>query len=294
MVVSWVPFLCYHGLQICDPFSAELFRVPSTLRTVPVLCNSTVSAKSSQSRQATKNFCSSAWDRCQNVAILNSPFFPSLEGQAGLPINSKASKLTKYWKSETDFCHAFGGASTQGSVCFAGQPVKLRNTGPPRFPHGLCLEKIATGSYISMVPHPDGSNRALFANQQGKIWLATIPAQGAGGTLELDEDNPFLDLTNEVHSEADFGLMSMAFHPNFSQNGRFFASFNCDETRWPGCRGRCSCYLDVNCDPSQLVSPDGTQPCQYKSVIAEFTVNDTSSTLPYLVRIFTLKISVNN
>ncbi|KAG2679100.1 hypothetical protein I3760_11G035500 [Carya illinoinensis] len=70
----------------CDPFSAELFTVVSTPRPVPVLCNSTVSVNSSQSSQAATNFCSSVWDKCQNVSFVNSPFAPSLKGQAGLPV----------------------------------------------------------------------------------------------------------------------------------------------------------------------------------------------------------------
>lgn len=192
-------------------------------------------------------------------------------------MNSNASKLTQYWQSETDFCNAFGGASGDGSVCFGGQPVKLNNTGTPIPPHGLCLEKIGNGSYLNMVAHPDGSNRAFFSNQPGKIWLATIPRQGAGGLLELDQSNPFVDLTDEVYFDTLYGMMGMAFHPNFSQNGRFFASFTCDKVRWQGCTGRCSCNSDVNCDPSKLVPDNGAQPCQRQIVVAEYTVNGTSS-----------------
>ncbi|XP_040990457.1 HIPL1 protein-like [Juglans microcarpa x Juglans regia] len=261
----------------CDPFSAKLFTVDSTPRPVPVLCNSTVSANSSQSNQAATNFCSSVWDTCQNVSFLNSPFAPSLKGQVGVPLDSNASKLTQYWQSETDFCNAFGGASGDGSVCFGGQPVTLNNTGTPSPPHGLCLEKIGNGSYLNMVAHPDGSNRAFFSNQPGKIWMATIPRQGAGGALELDESNPFVDLTDEVYFDTIFGMMGMAFHPNFSQNGRFFASFTCDKVRWQGCTGRCSCNSDVNCDPSKLGPDNGAQPCQHQIVVAEYTVNGTSS-----------------
>lgn len=56
---------------------------------------------------------------------------------------------------------------------------------------GLCLEKIGNGGYLNMVPHPDGSDRAFFSNQQGKIWLATIPYGGCDGILDIIESNPF-------------------------------------------------------------------------------------------------------
>ncbi|KAB2089716.1 hypothetical protein ES319_A03G080400v1 [Gossypium barbadense] len=194
----------------CDPFSAKLFTIDSGPRPVPLLCNSTVSTNSSQSNQATNDFCSQVWDTCQNVLILNSPFAPSLQGQAGAPVNSNFTKLTELWQSKTDFCDAFGGASTAGSICYDGEPVTLNETGSPSAPHGLCLEKIGEGNYLDMVAHPDGSNRAFFSNQQG-------------------------------------------------------------------CSGRCSCNSDVNCDPSKLRLDNGDQPCQYQSVIAEYTANGTAS-----------------
>jgi hypothetical protein len=131
-----------------------------------------------------------------------------------------------------------------------------------------------------MARHPDGSSRGFFSSQQGKIWLANIPEAGRGGVLDFDESSPFLDLTDEVHFDTEFGMMGIAFHPNFVNNGRFFASFNCDKSKWPGCAGRCSCNSDVNCDPSQLGPDNGAQPCQYQSVVAEFTANGTTGDSP--------------
>ncbi|KAK2965927.1 hypothetical protein RJ640_005343 [Escallonia rubra] len=263
----------------CDPFSAELFRVDSVPRQVPVLCNSTVSENSLQTSQAKNDFCAQVWDTCVNASVRNSPFAASLQGQVGAPANSTYTKLTDIWQSKADFCNAFGGASVDESVCFTGEPVAINNTTTQSFPSGMCLEKIGNGSYLDMAAHPDGSNRAFFANQQGKIWLATIPKEGSGGTLELDESRPFLDLTDQVHFDTEFGLMGIAFHPNFAQNGRLFASFNCDKAKWSGCNGRCSCNSDVNCDPSKLGTDNGAQPCQYQSVIAEYSANGTASQL---------------
>ncbi|KAE8674697.1 HIPL2 protein [Hibiscus syriacus] len=260
---------------VCDPFSEKLFTIDSVPRPVPLLCNSTVPTSSTQSNQATNDFCSEVWDACLNVSIFNSPFAPSLQGHGGAPVNSKFTTLSELWQSKNDFCNAFGGASTSGSLCYDGKPVTLNKTRNPSAPHGLCLEKIGDGNYLDMVAHPDGSSRAFFANQRGKIWLATIPKPG--GTLQLDESSPFIDLTDQVHFDTTFGLMGIAFHPNFARNGRFFASFSCDKRKSPGCTGRCSCNSDVNCDPSKLGTDNGAQPCQYQSVIAEYTANGTAS-----------------
>ncbi|KAL9239548.1 hypothetical protein vseg_013858 [Gypsophila vaccaria] len=254
----------------CDQFSAELFRFDTKTSSIPVLCNST-------SSQAGTNFCSKVWNTCLNVSVENSPFSPALQGQGGSHVNSKLTKLTDMWQSNSDFCNAFGKSSDNDSVCFDGEPVTLNATGAPSAPSGLCLEKIGNGSYLDMVPHPDGSNRAFFSSQEGKIWLATLPEVGSNGVIEVDESSPFLDLSDIVHFDAQFGLMSIAAHPKFAENGRFFASFNCDKTSWPACGGRCACNTDANCDPSKLPSDNGAQPCQYQTVIAEFTSNGSNS-----------------
>ncbi|XP_059316683.1 HIPL1 protein-like isoform X1 [Lycium ferocissimum] len=251
----------------CDQFSAELFKVKSGPRPVPVLCNSTATSAS---------FCSSVWDSCQNIPIANSPFAPSLQSKAGGTKNSNSSLLTDFWQSKTDFCQAFGGNSDKDSFCFNGEQVPLKKNETLQPPNGMCFEKIADGAYLNMVPHPDGSNRAFFSNQAGKIWVATIPDQDSGEAMELDESSPFADLTDQVYLDARFGMMGMAFHPNFAKNGRFFASFNCDKSKSPSCAGRCACNSDVGCDPSKINPEDNKQPCQYHTVVAEFSANGTA------------------
>ncbi|KAI3991056.1 hypothetical protein MKX01_017216 [Papaver californicum] len=170
----------------------------------------------------------------------------------------------------------------------------------PRQPNGMCLEKIANGAYLDMAAHPDGSNRVFLANILGKIWLTTVPEQRSGEEMLIDESNPFLDITDIVHVESELGLLSIAFHPKFAQNGRLFASYNCDNVKWSGCYGRCSCNTDVNCDPSKLSPRNGAKPCQYHSVISEFTANGRSLSDPSLVirvnptevrRIFTMGLA---
>ncbi|XP_031494725.1 HIPL1 protein-like [Nymphaea colorata] len=251
----------------CDQFSGELFRINSQY-TLPALCNGTVSKDSTQSTNATSDFCSNVWKKCQNVPIMNSPFATSLKG--GPTVNASSTKLTDFWQSEKDFCVAFGGSSGDQQVCFAGSQVTLDSVvdSPPK---GLCIEKIGNGSYLNMAAHPDGSNRVFLSNQAGKIWLATIPKAGSGETIQLDESNPFLDITDIVHFDSEFGLMGIAFHPDFVNNGRFFVSYNCDKSKSAGCSGRCACNSAVDCDPSKLVSENGAMPCQFGSVVAEYS-----------------------
>ncbi|GAB2255608.1 hypothetical protein Droror1_Dr00009386 [Drosera rotundifolia] len=288
----------------CDPFSAELFKIQSGQRPVPVLCNTANSTSSRSSESVKVAFCSTVWSTCKDVTMINSPFAPTLQGKAGSPITSHSSKLTDLWQSKRDFCDAFGGTSDDASLCFDGAPVSLKVNETVVAPRGLCLEKIGDGSYINMVPHPDGSNRAFFSNLPGKIWLATIPEQDSGEVLKLDESAPFVDLSDQILLDATFGMLGMAFHPNFSQNGRFFASYNCDKLKTPGCAGRCACNTDSNCDPAKLntsASPEAL-PCRYQSVIAEFSANGTTSNISMATnanpaevrRIFTMGLPFTN
>ncbi|XP_042487810.1 HIPL1 protein-like [Macadamia integrifolia] len=258
----------------CDQFSAELFTIDSGPRSFPVLCNSTISVGSSQSNGAANNFCGMVWDTCYNVSMLNSPF-ASLQGSQN--VNSTSSKLADLWQSKSDFCKAVGGASSNDAVCFDGQPVSLNNTEILQPPSGMCLEKVGNGSYIDMIGHPDGSNRVFLTEQQGKIWLATVPDVESGATLGPSELSPFLDLSNIISFDYDLGLMGIAFHPNFVKNGRFFVSFNCDKSKWDGCSGQCSCNKDVNCIPSEVAPSNDGSPCQFFSVISEFSANGTTS-----------------
>ncbi|KAJ3693778.1 hypothetical protein LUZ60_009258 [Juncus effusus] len=153
-------------------------------------------------------------------------------------------------------------------------------------PEGICMEKIDNGTlaFTNMAPHPDNSNKLFLATQTGKILLAEMP-NGLGQTISINYSSFFLNLTDRVFVDFEFGLMSLAFHPNFLNNGRFFVSYNCDTTKTPDCLGKCTCNSEIGCDPSTLapdngsfVSTNNTFPCQFSAVVAEYTVNGTSST----------------
>ncbi|XP_062203823.1 HIPL1 protein-like [Phragmites australis] len=137
-----------------------------------------------------------------------------------------------------------------------------------RSPHqgAICLERVAEGAYHGMAAHPDGSGRVFLSTQDGKIWLAWIPAHGSGGALRVNDGvSPFLDLTDRVRhrdSAAVLGLMGVAFHPEFATNGRFFVSYHtCGSSASPTCdAGRCS-----------AATGNGPIPCRHQLVVAEFS-----------------------
>ncbi len=91
-------------------------------------------------------------------------------------------------------------------------------------PEGIGLELVAEGltSPVTLVEPPDDSGRLFIVDQVGLIYVVT-----EDGRL-LDE--PFLDLRdlivnlNEGYDER--GLLGLAFHPNYGQNGRFFVYYS--------------------------------------------------------------------
>lgn len=74
---------------------------------------------------------------------------------------------------------------------------------------------------VSVQIPADGTNRRFLVEQTGKIRI--LPSDEASGTAKV-----FLDMTTSMAVEKDFeeGLLGLAFHPKFKENGRFFITFS--------------------------------------------------------------------
>ncbi len=82
----------------------------------------------------------------------------------------------------------------------------------------LAVEEVATGlSRPLHLTSPSGDPR-LFVVEQGGV----VRVIGGDGTLQGE---PYLDLTGRVESGGEQGLLSLVFHPDFTDNGRFFVNF---------------------------------------------------------------------
>ena len=86
------------------------------------------------------------------------------------------------------------------------------------------LELIAEGFThpVMLAEPPDDSQRLFIADQGGQIWVV------APDGTRLEE--PFLDLQDRlVNLRAHYderGLLGLAFHPNYAENGRFFVYYS--------------------------------------------------------------------
>jgi glucose/arabinose dehydrogenase len=89
---------------------------------------------------------------------------------------------------------------------------------PANVPANLKLVAENLVSPLSVVEAPDDSKRLFIVDETGKIWI--VPQNG---TLL---STPFLDISakivalNAAYDER--GLLSMAFHPQFKTNGKFY------------------------------------------------------------------------
>jgi glucose/arabinose dehydrogenase len=81
------------------------------------------------------------------------------------------------------------------------------------------LDPVVKGlsSPVGLTNAKDGSNRLFIVEQAGRIRIVR------DGTLS---GTPFLDLTSSVaYDGGEEGLLGLAFHPDFKNNGRFFVDF---------------------------------------------------------------------
>lgn len=88
----------------------------------------------------------------------------------------------------------------------------------------IALEQVASNliSPIGVVAVPDNTSRLMIIDQIGKIWIT----DDEGNQLTT----PFLDISSKlVTLQAGFderGLLGLAFHPRYKQNGKFYIYYN--------------------------------------------------------------------
>ncbi len=109
------------------------------------------------------------------------------------------------------------------SSAFAQDDVITARSAPPD-PAAVQLTEVANGFVrpLLLTHAGDGSNRLFVVEQGGRVWIIQD-----GERLET----PFIDLSSIVSPAAngtgytERGLLGLAFHPNFEENGWFFVNF---------------------------------------------------------------------
>ncbi len=83
---------------------------------------------------------------------------------------------------------------------------------------GARLVQVATGlTDAVLITAPAGDDRLFVVEQGGKIRIIR-----PNGTVA---PQPFLDVTSLIAAGGERGLLGLAFHPRYAQNGRFFVNY---------------------------------------------------------------------
>ncbi len=105
-------------------------------------------------------------------------------------------------------------------------PLSWGLSGTPDIPNSpIALQRVVNHQFskpIFLDPSPDQTNRLFVVEQEGRILILD------GATVLTP---PFLDIREKLSAGNEQGLLGLAFHPDFSENGRFFVNFTRVEDR---------------------------------------------------------------
>jgi glucose/arabinose dehydrogenase len=80
----------------------------------------------------------------------------------------------------------------------------------------VALEPFADGfDQPIYVTAPDGDQRLFVLERGGRVWV-----------LDGEQRELFLDISGQVRTRVEEGLLGMAFHPGYADNGRFFIHYS--------------------------------------------------------------------
>jgi len=102
------------------------------------------------------------------------------------------------------------------AACGDGRVSDPFEDSPPEPSGGIAVEVVAAGfdDPVHLVA-PPGDPRLFVVERPGQVWVLH------DGT---PTDTPFLDIRPLVGTGGERGLLSLAFHPDYAANGRFFVS----------------------------------------------------------------------
>ncbi len=96
------------------------------------------------------------------------------------------------------------------------------NDPPPAIPD-IAIQEIVSGlsAPVHVTHAGDGSDRLFIVEQRGTVRIVQNGALQAGN---------FLNIQDRVRNSGEMGLLSIAFHPDFASNGRFFVNYVSDSS----------------------------------------------------------------
>ena len=111
-----------------------------------------------------------------------------------------------------------GGQATDPTPLPSGSPGASCAVAPVAGTPPLTRVRVASGlrSPVDLQSAPGDRARLFAVEQGGRIRIIR------GGAVQA---TPFLDIASRITSGGERGLLGLAFHPGFAQNGRFFVNY---------------------------------------------------------------------
>jgi glucose/arabinose dehydrogenase len=116
-----------------------------------------------------------------------------------------------------------GGAGGSGGTVV---PVDHDCSAPDGAPPALQLTEVASGFErpILLKAAPGDNERLFVVEQTGKVWIVQGGQKSAEPFLDIQSLVANPDAADGYHQEQ--GLLGLAFHPEYAQNGRFFVHYS--------------------------------------------------------------------
>ena len=117
-----------------------------------------------------------------------------------------------------------------GAASGCGSQFDNETPDPPEGTEPVALEEVASGLIFPLyLTAPDGDPRLFIVEKGGTIRIVK-----EGALLP----NPFLDISGQVSTGGEQGLLGLAFHPQYASNGRFVVHYTdaAGDTRVSGFR----------------------------------------------------------
>jgi hypothetical protein len=110
---------------------------------------------------------------------------------------------------------ACGGGGGGSAPVTQPETPKPDPTPPTPAPFTLAVREVASGLQTPvLLTAPANDTRRFIVERPGRIRI--LASDGTLGTT------PFLDLTGLISTDGEGGLLSVAFHPSYAQNGKFY------------------------------------------------------------------------
>ena len=186
--------------QKCSPYAAHIYDAESTLkpRAFPGLC---------------RPYCEQFYSSCRNLIQYLAYNDTTLIEESRLGVDKFCNHVSLV---DTDYCYP--DLKTNDILNNKIDLVQVTTEGC------LCVENFASGLHNPVFARHagDSSGRLFVGEVSGKIYVYNLKG--------VREPQPFLDLkdvTLNTHNRGDErGLLGLAFHPNFSSNGRLFIYYS--------------------------------------------------------------------